>query len=127
MAQKSCRKKGKTLRAGDFDHCTGGRIVRQNTVSSPAVRLASPPHGSRYKNVKPIVVLCIRRPATGPLSGGAAPRPHYPGNGKRGHVGLDRGDVGLAAGRRYSRHGPGRIGSTFCSASGRPTADGREL
>src|SRR5689334_18221373 len=68
--------------------------------SSPAAPAGFPPfHGSRYKNVKPIVVLCIQRSAAGPLSGSAASRSHYPGHGRRGHVGLDRGDVGLAASR----------------------------
>ena len=43
---------------------------------------------------------------------------------RRGHVGLDRGDVGLAAGRRHSRPGPRRISSALHSAARRPTADG---
>ena len=40
----------------------------------------------------------------------------------RGHVGLDRGDVGLAAGRRHSRPGPRRLGPSLRPAPRWPTA-----
>src|SRR5206468_178113 len=43
---------GKTFRAGDIDHCTGGGIVRQNAAAPSAVRLASPStaQGSNMSN-----------------------------------------------------------------------------
>ena len=71
------------------------------------------------------MVLCIQRPATGPVSGGPASRPDRPGHGQRGYAGLDRGHGRLAEGRRNSGPGPRRLGSAPHSATGRPAAGER--